>query len=143
MHIAKVGDRVRIQYTRIGKSGVDRSLGAPRALEFTVGDKHVLPGLSSRVEGMHPGEQKCITLEPAEAFGNVQAKLIREIPRDRLNTKSRLEVGMVLNARSHDPERKRRVRIVEIKPDSILIDGNHPQAGKSIDLAVNLISIDS
>ena len=50
---------------------------------------------------------------------------------------------MVLNARSHDPERKRRVRIIEINQDSVLIDGNHPQAGKAIDLALNLISIDS
>jgi len=36
-----------------------------------------------------------------------------------------------------------RVRIVEVHPDSVTVDGNHPLAGKIIELEVNLISLDS
>ena len=39
--------------------------------------------------------------------------------------------------------RRQRVRVVEINPDSVTVDGNHPLAGKVIELEVNLISLDS
>jgi FKBP-type peptidyl-prolyl cis-trans isomerase 2 len=36
-----------------------------------------------------------------------------------------------------------RVRVVEIRPDAVIVDGNHPLAGKVIELEVYLISLDS
>jgi FKBP-type peptidyl-prolyl cis-trans isomerase 2 len=143
--IARVGDRVRVLYTRkqdaAGKDWFKSKTA--RALEFTVGGKHQLPGLSKCVAGMSQGEQKYVKLEPAEAFGAVQARLIREIPRNCFSTKTPLEVGMLLNARNKHSEGKRKVRIVELKPDTVVVDGNHPRAGRALDLAMYLISVDS
>jgi FKBP-type peptidyl-prolyl cis-trans isomerase 2 len=142
--IAHLGDRVRIQYTHMQDAREhDPRSTTPRVLEFTIGSEHVLPGLSQYVLGMHPGEQKCVTLPPAEAYGEVQAGLIRKISRRCLHTKGTLEKGMVLTLRSPDSVRGRRVRIVKLNTNSVLVDGNHPRAGRHVNLAVYLVSVDS
>jgi FKBP-type peptidyl-prolyl cis-trans isomerase SlyD len=139
---AEIGDRVRVQYTYLHNAETARPK-TPKVLEFIVGAKHALPGLSDCVTGMQQGEQKRVTLQPAEAFGNVQPRLIREIPRECFRTKSALKVGMQLNARNAKSASKRKVRIVELKPDSVVVDGNHPCAGRPIRLEMFLVSIDS
>jgi FKBP-type peptidyl-prolyl cis-trans isomerase 2 len=142
--IAEVGDRVRVQYTYLAKSETTkRKAAVPKVLEFTVGGKHALPGLSQYVTGMQQGEQKCVTLQAAEAFGKVQDRLIREIPRNCFHTKSVLKLGMQLTARTAGAVRARKVRIVELKLNSVVVDGNHPGAGRPIRLEVFLVSIDS
>ena len=100
-------------------------------------------GLSFGIAGMHQGDQKHLTLQPAEAYGAVQPRLIREIPRDRFPKQLTLRAGMQLTARDHSSGRRRRVRIVEIKPNCVLVDGNHPLAGMVIELDVLLISVDA
>jgi hypothetical protein len=50
MHTAKLGDRVRVQYSRIDKLNPARLL-SPKVLEFTTGSGDLMPGLSS---GDHP-----------------------------------------------------------------------------------------
>ncbi len=142
--IAEVGDRVRIQYTFLPSSeSAHRKPAAPKVLEFTIGGKHALPGLSQCVTGMQQGEQKRVTLQAAEAFGPIQNRLIREIPRNCFHTKSVLKLGMQLTARSAGAVRARKVRIVELKLNSVVVDGNHPAAGRAIRVEMFLLSIDS
>jgi FKBP-type peptidyl-prolyl cis-trans isomerase 2 len=38
---------------------------------------------------------------------------------------------------------RERVRIIEVNPRSIVVDGNHPLAGEVVELDVMLISVDS
>jgi len=144
MSEAQVGDRVRIQYSPVLKEGTAASEPrTPKELEFTVGASKVMRGLSSGILGMNQGDQKRLTLQPADAFGVVQPRLIREIPRRRLSTKRELKLGMRLTAKSLASGTRRRVRVVEINPLSVLVDGNHPQAGRVIDWDVMLLSVDS
>jgi FKBP-type peptidyl-prolyl cis-trans isomerase SlyD len=89
------------------------------------------------------GQQKCVTLQPAEAFGEIQTRLIREIPRTCFRTKSALAVGMRLNARSSDSSQARRVRIVELRRDTVVVDGNHPDAGRKVTFEIRLLAVAS
>jgi FKBP-type peptidyl-prolyl cis-trans isomerase 2 len=142
--MAQIGDSVRIQYTHMQdarKHGVQTS--RPRVLEFVVGDKHFLPGLSQCVLGMHPGEQKCVSLPPAEAYGEVQSRLIRRVLRRCLHTKGAPELGMKLTSRNSNSTLGHSVRIVKLSARSVVVDGNHPRAGRRVNLAVYLISVDS
>jgi FKBP-type peptidyl-prolyl cis-trans isomerase 2 len=144
MHQAQLGDRVRIQYSRVPKSGTTSTKPpAQKVLEFTVGGNKVMPGLSLGITGMAQGEQKHFSLQPADAYGDVKPRLIRQIPRHRLPKNLTLRVGMHLSAMDRSLGRRRRVRVVQIKPDSVLVDANHPLAGKVIELDVCLISLDS
>ncbi|HJS08254.1 MAG TPA: FKBP-type peptidyl-prolyl cis-trans isomerase [Pirellulales bacterium] len=143
MNMAKLGDRVRVQYSRV-RSGENGS-GKPAVLkvvEFTVGSPDVMPGLSIGVIGMAPGEQKRLTLQPAEAFGEFQPGLVKEIPRARISRGIALRVGKRLSALSTSSGRQRRVRVIEIGRWSIKVDGNHSLAGKIVELDVQLLSVD-
>jgi len=142
--IAQVGDRVRIRYTHMQNAGAAPvAMPKPKVLEFTIGSSHVLPGLSQFVAGMQQGEAKCVTLQPAEAFGMVQARLIREVSRQSVRSKFPLKVGMLLTMKQAGAAPGRKARIVELKRDSVVVDGNHPHAGHALYLAMYLVSVDS
>jgi FKBP-type peptidyl-prolyl cis-trans isomerase 2 len=146
MSKAKIGDRVRIQYSRIRRSArPDAPPPLPQAmktLEFTVGEESIMRGLSEGVMDMCQGDTKSLSLQPKQAYGDVQTRLIREIPRASLARRLVLKLGMQLTAKDRSSGRKRRVRVIEINKDSILVDGNHPLAGKVVELEVILISVD-
>lgn len=144
MNRAKLGDRVRVQYLGLLKDGTATGKQRGRqVLEFTVGSKEVIPGISQAVVGMAKGEEKRLTLQPADAYGAVHRKLIREIPRQRFPSHLDLCVGKRLTSIGVTSGRRRRVQIVEIKPDTVIVDGNHPLAGKVLEVEVQLVSLAS
>src|SRR5687767_12608753 len=142
MHKAKLGDRVRIRCRRMPHGAGDKSRG-PKIFEFIVGSRRVLRALSLGVVGMAPGDRKQLTLQPHEAYGKLEPKLVRQIPRERFPKHVNLQVGKRLTAVYGVAGHRRRVTIVEIRPDSVIVDGNHPLAGKVVKLEVSLISLDS
>ena len=144
MEIAKLGDRVRVQYVGLLKDGIPiKKRPGERVLDFTVGSKEVIPGISLGVVGMAEGQQKRLTLQPKDAYGTVRLKLIKEISRQRFPSHLDLCMGKRLTSVGVTSGRRRRVRVVEIKPDTVVVDGNHPLAGKVLEVAVQLVSLDS
>jgi FKBP-type peptidyl-prolyl cis-trans isomerases 2 len=144
MHTAKLGDRVRINYSRLPQHGAatDKPL-RHRVLEFTAGSKDLIPSVSLGVVGMALGDKKRLQLQPDEAYGTRQKGLIKEIPRRRFPKHLILRLGKRLTAVNTVSGTRRRVRIVQIKPDSVVVDGNHLLAGKVVQLEITLISLDS
>lgn len=137
---AKVGDRVRIEYSgqfKDKKAGLQR-LGR-EVCEFTVGSHEVMPGLSKGVVGMVEGERKQMTFSPQDAYGEFRANLIREIPRSRLPSDVVLKVGKRLTTVGTKTGRRRKVRIVELTPTMVVVDGNHPLAGQTVDIEFQLL----
>jgi FKBP-type peptidyl-prolyl cis-trans isomerase 2 len=145
MHEAKLGDRVRVQCARVlpGEKKDPAKSPVAKVREFTVGSRDVMPGISLGVVGMVPGEQKRFTLQPIDAYGPVKRGLIKEIPRTQFPKRLTLRVGARLIALSTWTGRRRRVKVVEIKAKSVVVDGNHLLAGKVVELEVTLISVDS
>ena len=141
---AKVGDRVRIQYARrVNQCPTGGKPRKRRTCEFTIGGSEVFATLSMGIIGMAPGERKSLTLQPAEAYGEVQPRLIRPIPRERFPKHLELHVGKRLTAIAGIAGRRRRVTVVEIGEEHVLIDANHPLAGQIVVLEVNLLAVDS
>ena len=99
MENVKVGDRVRVEFSRV-RADQQGNAKPPklRRLEFTAGGRDVMPGLSAGVIGMIPGQHKRLTLQPADAFGPVQPELVKEIPRSQIPKRITLRLGKRLNA---------------------------------------------
>lgn len=144
MKKAKLGDRVRVQYLGLKSDGTAIDLGRGReVLEFTVGGKDVIPGISFGVLGMTEGEQKRLALKPKEAYGSVRPKLIKEVSRKRFPANLELHVGRRLIATGVTSGRQRRVVVAALKPDSVVVDGNHPLAGEALEVELQLLSLNS
>lgn len=142
MSRAKLGDHVRVQYLGLKPDGGGaESKHGRQVLEFTVGSKDVMPGISMGVVGMSEGEQKRLTLKPKDAYGLVRRKLIKEVARTRFPATLKLYVGRWIVATGQRSGRKRRVRVVELKSDTVVLDGNHPQAGEVVEMELQLISL--
>jgi len=144
MRAAQLGDRVRVQYSRISPSGrgTDKRPGR-KTCEFVVGGTEVFPTLSTGVVGMSPGNCKQLLLQPLEAYGKVQRKLIRRVSRQHLPPDLVVRVGMQLATMDPISGRRRRVKVIAVQPDCVLVDGNHPLAGTAIQLEVKLLSLNS
>jgi FKBP-type peptidyl-prolyl cis-trans isomerase 2 len=92
---------------------------------------------------MAPGDRKQFSLRQREPCGSVNRGLVRKIRRDQIPDHIVLYVGKRLSRVPGSAGRPRRVTIVEIRPDAIVVEGPHPLAGKLIELEVSLLSLDS
>jgi FKBP-type peptidyl-prolyl cis-trans isomerase SlyD len=135
------GSHVAIEYTLLLEDGsvVESNVGdAP--FEYTHGNAEIIPGLEQGLEGMEVGERKSIRVPPELAYGPVHPEAFYEVDKD-LVPESAWEVGTELVARDSSG-RERPVRVHEIRDDTIVIDANHPLAGKTLVFNVRVLSID-
>lgn len=143
MNRAKQGDRVQVKYRELDDGAGVRKSPRPRLLEFTVGGNEVMRGLSFGVVGMAEGEQKQLTLHPKDAYGPVRRKLIKEFPRQSFPEHLDLSAGKRLLSIGGTTGRRRPVQIVLVRPGSVVVDCNHPLAGKVLQVNVHLIALNA
>ncbi|MDD4956810.1 MAG: peptidylprolyl isomerase [Candidatus Omnitrophica bacterium] len=134
------GRTVTFDYTlTVDGEVVDTSRGK-EPLEYVQGESGLIPGLTKRMEGMRTGEERKITVPSAEAYGEIRGEAFREIPRSRLPEGMEPAAGIMLQAEQQDggvvP-----VRISEVRDDVVVIDFNHPLAGKDLLFEVKIVSV--
>lgn len=141
MQTVKAGDKVRVHYHGRLTTGetFDKSEGrAP--LEFEVGSGMVIKGFDEGVTGMAIGEKKTINIPFAEAYGPTNPEMVIPMPKERFPQDMEIEVGMPL-AMSDGNGQQFQVTVTEIKEDVIVLDANHPLAGKDLIFDLELVEI--
>jgi len=138
---AKEGDKVKVNYTGSLKDGtVFGSSPEEDPLEFTIGQRNVLPSFEKAVIGMNEGDTKTVSIPPEEAFGHRKEDLIFDVERTELPEDIDLELGGVLRVGS-DTGKDFDVTITNIDDKIVTLDGNHPLAGKVLNLEIQLVEI--
>jgi FKBP-type peptidyl-prolyl cis-trans isomerase SlyD len=134
------GKQVTLEYTvkLEDQSVVDTNVGG-EPLKVTQGRHELIPGLEKALEGMAPGEKKNVTVAPPEAYGSVDPKAFQEVDKNMVPTEAR-KVGAQLEGKTADG-RKVFPRISEVKNDTIVLDFNHPLAGKTLHFDVKVLDI--
>ncbi|MCC5983821.1 MAG: peptidylprolyl isomerase [Rhodobacteraceae bacterium] len=139
---AKKGDTVRMHYkgTLDDGSVFDSSEGR-EPLQFTIGAGQIIPGLEQAVEGMGAGDEKTVTIPAAEAYGDYQPQARQGIPRDQIPDNIPLEIGGRLQVQT--PEgRAVPVTVTEISDEVVVLDANHPLAGKDLTFAFEIVDVE-
>lgn len=141
MSTAQKGDKVKIHYHGTLEGGeVFDSSRSSEPFEFELGAGMVIPGFDQAVEGMAEGDTKTVTIEAANAYGQPHPELVGEISKEHLPEGLEPEVGMTLQVT--DPNGQHHpVRVIEIKEEALVLDGNHPLAGKDLTFELELVSI--
>ena len=138
--VVEKGKMVIFDYTlTVNNEQMETSIGK-KPLEFVVGDKNVIPGLENGLMGMHVGEEKLITVESKDAYGAIDPKALKEFPKSSMPKGAEPKVGMVLQAQAPDGE-SFPATIAEIKGDKVVLDFNHPLAGKQLKFQVKVLNI--
>lgn len=134
-----VGKKVTFQYSLVvdGKPFEDGQSNQPK--EIVYGQGALIPAVESAMKGMKAGERKELTLEPLEAFGEINPDAVVEVPKTRFKEK-KLKKGTVYALK--DPEgRVINGMITDVKRKSVVMDFNHPLAGKVIVMNLQIISV--
>lgn len=110
-------------------------------LAFEVGGGMVIPGFDEGVTGMTVGEKKTINIPFMEAYGPVNPEMVIDMPKERFPADMELEVGMPL-VMSDGQGQQFQVTITELKETSVMLDANHPLAGKDLVFDLELVEIE-
>ena len=108
-------------------------------LNFKVGANMVIPGFEKAVIGMKVDEKKTFNINPEEGYGEIREEFKRKVPKKAL-PEGKLEVGMVLGLATPTGEQFP-ARICEINKEDIVIDLNHPLAGKKLIFDIKILEI--
>ena len=141
MSIVKEKDTVKVHYTGKLEDGqvFDSSLQR-EPLEFTLGQGQLIPGFENGVLNMKVNEKKTITIPKDEAYGDVNKELFQQVGKDQLPEEIKPEVGMTLATRNPDGT-ERPLVVTDVQDDHIIVDANHPLAGKDLTFDLELVEI--
>jgi FKBP-type peptidyl-prolyl cis-trans isomerase 2 len=142
MQQAKKGDKVKIHYHgKLNDGSTFDSSAGREPLAFEIGSGMVIPGFDDGVTGMTVGERKTINIPAAQAYGEVSEEMIMEFPLNQFPADMVPEIGMQLTM-SNNQGQNFPVVIVELKDESVMLDANHPLAGKELIFDLELVEIE-
>jgi FKBP-type peptidyl-prolyl cis-trans isomerase SlyD len=135
------GATVSIEYTLSDDRGkvIDSNQGRP-PLTFVQGAHQIVPGLERALAGMRAGEEKRVTVLPADGYGEVDPTAVAEIPKEMVPADARV-AGTELVARS--PQGATRLVVVkEVREQTVVLDLNHPLAGKTLYFLIKVLVVE-
>lgn len=135
------GDKVSVDYNGFLEDGTlfDSSEGRS-PLEFEAGMGKMIKGFDNAVIGMAVGEEKKITLQPSEAYGEENPSLFAIVPRSELPKDQEPKVGLKVSTTLPDGSHRTGV-ISAVNDENITINLNHPLAGKVLIFQLKLVGL--
>lgn len=130
-----------IDYTLTDDEGqvLDTSEGR-EPLTYLHGEGNLIPGLESALEGQNPGDSLSVTVEPDEAYGERDERLIQQVPMAAFEGVDKVEPGMRFQA-TDEQGQGRVVTVTGVEGDQVTVDANHPLAGQSLNFQVSVVEV--
>jgi FKBP-type peptidyl-prolyl cis-trans isomerase SlyD len=138
--VIEEGDTVSIEYTLKLKTGdvIDSNVGSS-PLQYVQGAQQIISGLEKALVGMKVGDTKHVMVTPKEGYGDILDEAFVEIDKNKIPEKSR-KAGTMLQGK--DPSGKTfNARVAEVKDKTVVVDLNHPLAGKTLYFDVKILAI--
>ncbi len=138
--VVKDGVMVSLDYTLKSPEGKTLETSKGREpLKYIHGQKMMIPGLEKELTGMKVGGEKHVTVKPEDGYGKINPNAVQEVPKEKV-PENALKVGAVLAARSPEgmvvP-----MTVKQIKDKTVVMDMNHPMAGKTLVFDVKVVDI--
>jgi FKBP-type peptidyl-prolyl cis-trans isomerase SlyD len=114
-------------------------------VEFLLGGGDLLLKIQEALQGYEAGARVKLQIEPEDAFGDFNDKLVFLEPRSIFPKE--LEEGMVFDGHSlpagfnADAPKEAIYVVTDLYPDHVVLDGNHPLAGIAIRLDLKVQSV--
>lgn len=141
MAVASKGDAVKVHYTgRLEDGTVFDSSANREPLQFILGDGNMIKGFDAAVDGMQIGEEKSVTIPCLEAYGEKREDMMLDIPMEQVPPHIKPEVGMELSLQNQAGQPVP-VMVSYVDDVKIILDANHPLAGKDLIFDITLVEI--
>jgi FKBP-type peptidyl-prolyl cis-trans isomerase 2 len=139
---AKNGDTVSVHYKGTFQDGTvfDSSHDRGETIDFEVGAGQMIPGFNDAVVDMKVGETKTVTVAPEEGYGEVNPNALMEFPKTVFPDDFDLKEGEMVQGNS--PAGQPMIgKINEIQEETVVVDFNHPMAGRELNFEIELVEI--
>ncbi|MBI3595532.1 MAG: peptidylprolyl isomerase [Nitrospirae bacterium] len=134
------GEEISIEYTLKleDKTTVDSNVGG-EPFKFIQGEHQIITGLETALEGLKVGDTKTIKVKPEDGYGEVDPNAVQEVEKSRIPPEA-MVIGTPLEGT--DPSgHPIHARVREIKEKTVVLDLNHPLAGKTLLFDVKILGI--
>jgi FKBP-type peptidyl-prolyl cis-trans isomerase SlyD len=140
--VIQEGSIVSIEYILTDNTGtvIDSNIGK-EPLTYMQGAGQIVAGLERELLGLKVGEQKKVKVKPEEGYGMPDEKAFRELPKEQLPAEAQ-KVGAMLMSKSPDGG-VMPVRVHQVNEKTVVVDFNHPLAGKTLNSDVTVKNIQS
>ncbi|MCP4042920.1 MAG: peptidylprolyl isomerase [Gammaproteobacteria bacterium] len=136
------GSTVVIHYTLSLGDGteVDTTQGG-EPLQFRIGDGSLEAGLECLLLELLPGDKRRFHLSPGAAFGDPDPASVHTLGRAEFPAGMQLREGVVVGFTTPSGEEIAGT-IMDLVGESVVVDFNHPLAGRTLDFEVEIVSVD-
>jgi FKBP-type peptidyl-prolyl cis-trans isomerase SlyD len=134
------GAIVSIEYTLTDDSGnvLDSNVGK-EPLTYIQGAGQIVKGLEAELNGLKVGDRKKVHVKPEDGYGLPDQQAFQEIPREKIPPDAQ-KAGAMLMTKTQDG-RTMPLRVQEVKEKTVVVDFNHPLAGKALNFDVTVKDI--
>ena len=134
------GETVKLHYTAKLDDGTVFYTSIGRIPEqLTIGSSQICPGFEQAVIGMSTGESKTIRMPPEKAYGHYFNEKMLVLNKTEFPRGSALQKGQWVRIRKDGQITT--ARIVNVSDTSVILDGNHPCAGKYITFDIQVLEV--
>src|SRR5690606_14002417 len=99
----------------------------------------MLPKFEENIAGLNAGDKKSFELEAADAYGERDDKAVAQLPADMFKEMGLPPIVEVIPLQDNQGNQFRAV-VLEVSPEVVVADLNHPMAGKKLNFDIEVIS---
>ena len=139
--IAKNGREVKVHYKGTFDDGTvfDSSYDRGQTIEFTVGSGMMIPGFDAAVNGMRVGETKKVNIAPDDGYGQRHVEAVQTLNRDQFPDDFQFQEGVIIEGVVGDQTLRGIIKGIE--DENVIVDFNHPMAGKDLNFEIELVEV--
>lgn len=134
------GKQVAIEYSVFSDDNtqIDTNVGKD-PLIFLFGAHQILPALEEALRGLEVGDNKEVTLHPEHAYGDVNPQAFKKVASNLIPENLRYEGALLVVSDDHFGEML--IRVDSFEGEEVILDFNHPLAGKTLKFDVKVLDI--
>ena len=118
-------------------------------VRYQHGTEEILPGIERALEGASEGDSLELTLDQDDAFGPYEPEGLFSVPLDAFEDRTELERGAWISIHvareegdADEEEGELEARVVEIGDEEVVLDANHPLAGKTVAARIEVLAVE-
>ena len=127
-------------YLAEGNVLLDSTRERPEPVSFVVGDGSLIPGFEQAITGLKAGDRRSMIIPAKKAFGDWNPDNLQTFSRNYFSLDLALEPGLVVSFADKAKAELPGV-IKELKGDEVVVDFNHPLAGRDLVFEVDIIRV--
>lgn len=132
---------VSIHYTLKDTKGKQlESSKGEEPLVYLHGHDQIISGLEKAVNGKSKGDKVSVTVQPKDGYGDYNEDMVTTLEKSQFRDQKELKVGNIFQFVDESGEAVV-VRIKEVKGNSVIVDGNHPFAGQTLNFDVEVVGV--